>query len=122
MKRLVLALGVALGLFAMSGTASAQFYRSSSWQGGHYHGGGGHWHGGGGHYHYYQPRVIQHYDHFHYVPGHYHYHQPRVIYSTPQYFTPYSSPSYGYPGYYGGSAINFGYSRPGLSLGLSFIR
>lgn len=124
MRRLVLALGVALGVLAFSGTASAQFYRTSSWRGGHYHA------GGIGHYHYHPGGFVQHFDHFHYIPGHYHYHAPRV-YSTP-FIQPYGFGDYrgiGYPGigfgsprYIGGSAFNFGYARPGLSFGLSFIR
>jgi hypothetical protein len=125
MKRFAIAVAVAAGIFALSGTASAQYYSR---------GYGGGWGGYGGrsyvpgHYHYHPGHVHRNGV---YHPGHYHYHAPRVIYSQPRYYQPltYSYPGigypglgYGYPGYYGGSTFSFGYARPGLSLGLSFIR
>lgn len=99
MKTLVLSAGVALGLFAISGSASA--------------------HPPG----YYGPRPA------YYPPGYYaprpvYYPAPPVVYAPPPpvYYRPapvYVAPPVAYPAY---TTFNFGFSRPGFGLGFSVIR
>jgi hypothetical protein len=118
-NRLVIALGVAVGLLGFGGVASAQHWHGGHRHHGHHHHGHHHhgYYGGGswgGHYHY-RPG---HY-HYHSDPwgGHLHYHAPRVIYHRgPDYLpAPVYPSTWGYPGY------GYGY-RPGYSFGLSYVR